>query len=145
MTATFNMKRNWADGTQAIVLEPFDFIARLCALVPPPYFNLTRFHGVFAPNAKLRAQVVPDNRAAASEPRQLELFTSDITTTLLHGQPANDASSGKPARHPLGAQRNNRHSFRPTRRVVAGLLPIGIPPLRGFALRGLWTGGPIRS
>ncbi|WP_238157879.1 transposase [Klebsiella pneumoniae] len=32
-----------------------DFIAKLAALVPPPRAHLTRFHGVFAPNANLRA------------------------------------------------------------------------------------------
>jgi hypothetical protein len=31
---------------------PLDFIARLAALVPKPRVNLTRFHGVFAPNSK---------------------------------------------------------------------------------------------
>ena len=31
-------------------VEPLDFIARLAALVPKPRVNLTRFHGVFAPN-----------------------------------------------------------------------------------------------
>ena len=34
-------------------------IARLCALVPPPRYPLTRFHGVLAPRAKLRPRVVP--------------------------------------------------------------------------------------
>ncbi len=32
---------------------------RLAALVPKPRFHLIRFHGVLAPNAKLRSQVVP--------------------------------------------------------------------------------------
>jgi len=32
---------------------------RLAALVPRPRLHLIRFHGVLAPNAKLRAQVVP--------------------------------------------------------------------------------------
>ncbi len=35
----------------------------LAALVPPPRAHLTRFHGVFAPNANLRAQ--PGSRGAA--------------------------------------------------------------------------------
>lgn len=33
-----------------VVLEPFDFIARLAALVPKPRINLTRIQGVFASN-----------------------------------------------------------------------------------------------
>ncbi|KDH37112.1 conjugal transfer protein TraG, partial [Klebsiella pneumoniae] len=32
--------------------SPLDFIARLAALVPKPRVNLTRFHGVFAPNSR---------------------------------------------------------------------------------------------
>ncbi len=37
-------------------------IARLAALVPKPRVKLTRFHGVFAPNSTLRAQVTPGRR-----------------------------------------------------------------------------------
>jgi hypothetical protein len=37
-------------------------IAKLAALVPPPRPHLTRFHGVFAPNAHLRAQSTPSGR-----------------------------------------------------------------------------------
>ena len=32
---------------------------RLAALVPRPRLNLIRFHGVLAPNAKLRPQIIP--------------------------------------------------------------------------------------
>jgi hypothetical protein len=34
-----------------------DFLARLAALVPRPRVNLTRYHGVFAPNSAHRALV----------------------------------------------------------------------------------------
>jgi hypothetical protein len=34
-------------------------MARLAALVPRPRLNLTRFHGVFAPNFKHRHRIVP--------------------------------------------------------------------------------------
>jgi hypothetical protein len=70
-------KKHWRDGTEAIVLTPMDLIARSCAIVPPPRMHLTRFHGVFAPAAKLRAEVVPrrplDPELTAQE--QLSLFT----------------------------------------------------------------------
>jgi hypothetical protein len=52
----------WRDGTTHILFEPLDFIARLVALVPKPRVNLTRFHGVFAPNSKHRALVTPAQR-----------------------------------------------------------------------------------
>jgi len=35
---------------------------RLVALVPKPRVNLTRFHGVFAPNSKYRSRVTPAGR-----------------------------------------------------------------------------------
>ena len=43
-------------------VEPLDFMARLAALVPTPRVNLTRYHGVFAPNHRLREQVTPARR-----------------------------------------------------------------------------------
>jgi len=96
----YDMKRTWKDGTHAIVLVPLDFIARLCALVPPPYFNLTRFHGVLAPHAKLRAEVVPSLADVVCEPQQLELFTFDNITNLFDVQPTNELPASKAGRHP---------------------------------------------
>lgn len=47
---------------KALVAELTDFISRLVSLVPKPRVNLTRFHGVFAPNSKYRAMVTPARR-----------------------------------------------------------------------------------
>jgi hypothetical protein len=44
------------------MFEPLDLLARLAALVPSPGVNLTRYHGVFAPNHRLRALIVPSRR-----------------------------------------------------------------------------------
>ena len=49
-----------------VIFEPVDFIAKLAALVPKPRVNLTRFHGVFAPNSKHRALVTPAKRGKGS-------------------------------------------------------------------------------
>jgi len=76
------MKRVWSDGTTSLPFEPLDLISRLCALVPPPRFNMIRYHGLFAPNAQLRSRIVPaptDNslsvlRAPGPRPAQLQLF-----------------------------------------------------------------------
>ncbi len=46
-----------------MILGSLDFIARLAALVPKPRVNLTRFHGVFAPNGSLRSNVTPGGSA----------------------------------------------------------------------------------
>ena len=40
-------------------MTPLEFLQRLAALVPRPRLHLIRFHGVLAPNAALRSQVVP--------------------------------------------------------------------------------------
>jgi hypothetical protein len=58
----YELKTPYRDGTTHVIFEPLDFIARLVALVPKPRVNLTRFHGVFAPNSAHRAQVTPAKR-----------------------------------------------------------------------------------
>jgi hypothetical protein len=54
----YEMKKPWRDGTRFVIFEPDDLMARLCAMVPPPWLHMIRFHGVLAPNATLRKQVV---------------------------------------------------------------------------------------
>jgi len=58
----YELKTPYRDGTTHVIFEPVDFIAKLAALVPKPRVNLTRFHGVFAPNSKHRARVTPAKR-----------------------------------------------------------------------------------
>jgi ribosomal protein S27E len=75
----YELKTPWRNGTTHVIFEPLDFmyrmygmpwaqgcagaaIARLAALVPKPRVNLTRFHGVFAPNSKHRVLVTPSRR-----------------------------------------------------------------------------------
>jgi hypothetical protein len=60
----YRLKTPYRDGTTDIVLEPVDFMARLAALVPPPRVHLTRYHGVFAANAALRAAITPAGRGS---------------------------------------------------------------------------------
>jgi hypothetical protein len=60
----YRLKTPYRDGTTHVVLEPLDFLARLAALVPPPRVHLTRYHGVFAPHAGLRAAITPAGRGA---------------------------------------------------------------------------------
>jgi len=55
------LKTPYDDGTTHVVLSPMEFMGRLAALVPRPRVNLTRFHGVFSPNSKLRKDVVPQH------------------------------------------------------------------------------------
>mgnify|MGYP003689580585 CR=1 FL=1 len=50
----YTLKTPYRDGTTQVAFEPVDFIARLAALVPKPRVNLTRYHGVLAPNHERR-------------------------------------------------------------------------------------------
>ena len=59
----YELKTPWRNGTTHVLFEPLDFISRLVSLVPKPRVNLTRFHGVFAPNSKYRALVTPARRS----------------------------------------------------------------------------------
>ena len=55
----YQLKTSYRDGTTHVIFESLDFIARLAALAPKPRVNLTRFHGVSAPNSRHRALVTP--------------------------------------------------------------------------------------
>jgi Putative transposase len=74
------LKTPWRDGTTHLVMSPLEFMQRLAALVLRPRLHLIRFHGVLAPNAKLRPLVVPQgppapeqaNEAAAADPCEVE-------------------------------------------------------------------------
>jgi hypothetical protein len=82
----YKLKTPYNDGTTHVIFEPLDFMyrmygmpraqgcagaatAKLAALVPKPRVNLTRFHGVFAPNSKHRALVTPARRGRGSKPQ----------------------------------------------------------------------------
>ena len=61
------LKSPYKDGTNHIVMEPLEFMERLAALVPRPRLHLILFHGVLAPNAKLRSKIVPAPAERATE------------------------------------------------------------------------------
>jgi hypothetical protein len=58
------LKRAWRDGTTHLVFEPLEFLAKLAALTPRPAINLLIYHGVLAPHARWRPQVVGYGRPA---------------------------------------------------------------------------------
>ena len=71
------LKTPWRDGTSHIALEPLELLEKLAALIPRPYVNLIVYHGVLAPNADWRREVVDFGRAkvesepSASSPRKV--------------------------------------------------------------------------
>ena len=52
------LQRRWADGTTHLVFTPMELLQRLVPLVPRPRINLLLYHGVLAPNAPWRREVV---------------------------------------------------------------------------------------
>jgi hypothetical protein len=62
------LKKPWRDGTTHFVLSPLAFIQRLCALVPRPRRPLITYHGVLAPAATWRPQIVPQPPAQICAP-----------------------------------------------------------------------------
>ena len=71
------LRHAWADGTTSLVFEPTAFLERLAVLVPRPRINLVLYHGVLAPRAAWRADVVrrqtpvvPANTGAPETPER---------------------------------------------------------------------------
>jgi len=54
------------------VFELLDFISKLAALVPSPRVNLTRFHGVFAPNSRYRADIIIQKKDRKSAEKDIK-------------------------------------------------------------------------
>ena len=83
------LKTAWRDGTTHLVMSPLEFMQRLAALVPRPRLHLIRFHGVLAPNAKLRAQVVPQEPELPQEPEPPAQAThpAECETSCAHHRP----------------------------------------------------------
>jgi hypothetical protein len=71
-----------------------DFIARLCALVPPPRFHMQRYHGLFASGSPDRGRIVPSPDGGVPVQARLPLVTSDPATGLPPERPT------APSRHP---------------------------------------------
>ncbi len=73
-------------------MSPHTFLARPCALVPPPRAHTVLYYGVLSARHALRSAVVPRAQEPAPEPKQLALFVPHGstefpgTTTLLEAQ-----------------------------------------------------------
>jgi len=55
----YRLRHRWRDGTSHVIFDPLDLIGKLAALVPPPRFNLVRYHGTLAPSSRWRSSIVP--------------------------------------------------------------------------------------
>ncbi len=79
----YELKTPYRDGTTHVIFEPLDFMAKLAALVPKPRANLTRFHGVLAPNSKHRINVTPAKRGKGGN-------TQDVKSKKSAERPVNE-------------------------------------------------------
>jgi hypothetical protein len=62
----YTMKR-MVNGRTVLELTGVELLRKLSILIPPPRVHMTRFHGVYAPNARWRPHIVPARaRDAAS-------------------------------------------------------------------------------
>ena len=75
------LKSPYQDGTTHIVMSPLEFMQRLAALVPRPRLNLIRFHGVLAPNATLRSEIIPDAPKNDKDPGDAQVHASHCSTS----------------------------------------------------------------
>ncbi|MCP5068580.1 MAG: IS91 family transposase [bacterium] len=63
---SYKLKTQWRDGTTHILMERRELLERLSPLIPPPRAHQVRFHGILAPCASGRDQVVPGARLEAN-------------------------------------------------------------------------------
>jgi hypothetical protein len=70
----------YRDGTPQVAFDPVDFIARLAALVPKLRVNLTRYHGVLAPNNRWRGLVTPAKRGQGVK----RISNDEVRSTVEH-------------------------------------------------------------
>jgi hypothetical protein len=104
------------------------FLARLCALVPPPGFHMVRYYGVLAGRHALKAAVAPRTHPSLRDPVQLPLFT--VRGGLEFAALTRVESSSGPSRDPSP----NRLSWA---RLLARVFAIDVEQCR-------LCGGPMR-
>ena len=78
------------DGTTALSLTPLKLLERLALLIHPPRIHRHRYHGVLAPNAKLRYQVIALGREHGG--------VEELISGRLDTQPVAGSSGGVPGR-----------------------------------------------
>ena len=86
------LRRKWSDGSESLIFSQRDFVKRLAGIIPPAWFNLTRFHGVFGQNHAWREFVVPGPTKKRKCPAFDEPNDADPPPT---GRPSNCRAPGE--------------------------------------------------
>lgn len=82
-------------GTAHPVMSPAEFMQQLAARAPVPRPYLIRFHGVAAPNAQLRAAVLPQGPLGKDQPSgRAESAQGNLSGAS--SKPSKPASAAKP-------------------------------------------------
>jgi hypothetical protein len=63
----YKLKTEYSDGTTHILFDPVELVEKVVALIPPPRANLLRYHGLLAPNSKMRAKIIPEEKEEKKE------------------------------------------------------------------------------
>ena len=69
----YSLKKPDKRGRTHLALSPLQFLKRVAAIIPPPRFNVVRYHGVLASASRLRSAILrkpppPTPAAAVEEP-----------------------------------------------------------------------------
>lgn len=100
----YQLRRPWADGRTEVVLEPLAFLRRLAAIIPAPYLNLIRYHGVFANRSRdrFRLPLPPPTDPPAGllppTPGPIPDGETDAPDTDSHGPPDPNTPGSPPLR-----------------------------------------------
>ena len=117
-------------------MTPDTFLARLCALVPPPRAHTVLYYGVLSAHHALRSAVVPCAEEPEPAPKQLSLFIPrgqlelPAITTLLHA--LSEMKCEKAGMEEYG-KRQERAAGAPgsCRRVSSEAEPVRAEPFQG--------------
>jgi hypothetical protein len=98
----YDLRRPWGPHRLThLTLEGPALLRRLAAILPRPYLNLTRYYGIFAPNAShhaaLRALVAPPPAAAAPATTTAPSTTAATTATATTAAATPEATPAAPA------------------------------------------------
>jgi hypothetical protein len=85
LRAAIGLSCNWMN-----FLEPMGLLGKPAALVPPPGFNLVRYHGILAASARWRSRIVPVDSQDG--------VTSGVRATQVRRCPASAAACNKQSR-----------------------------------------------
>jgi hypothetical protein len=61
------LKRAYADGTVAVVMDPLSLLCRLAMSVPPPRYHIVKYAGVLASASRLRSRIAPVPAVVAAQ------------------------------------------------------------------------------